>query len=164
MATGVRYTRNKGGVMDGTPYRQMAANLQSIIEEELADAGADGVLEARDVVETSGTNRQWDGSFRDRNGNLRSGSGSGRVDTGEMLDALDFRVIHGKSGAGLDVGWIHLWEAYFGAQDEGFDAPGYRNANQHVEGMHVISHLRHYMRGTVDAALDRVVVRMMKGL
>lgn len=160
---GVKYTRSRGGALDGTPYFAMAKDILDIIQEELTDAGADGLLEAQQVVETSGTNRQWSGDFTDRNGTRRSGSGAGRIDTGEMLNALEFRVIKGKS-IGLDVGWLHVWETYFGAQDQGFEASGYRSANQAVEGMHVISHLQVYMRGKVDEALDRAEERIVNGL
>lgn len=160
---GIRYTRSTGGAMDGSSYRQMAKEMLGIIEDELTIVGEDSVKEARTIVETSGTNREWTGSFRDRNGNIRTASGAGRVDTGEMIDALDYRIVKGKT-IGLDVGWIHLWEVYFAAQDEGFDAPGYRRANLAVEGMHVISHLQVYMRGKVDEALDRAEKRIVNGL
>jgi len=164
MSAGLRYTRSKGGVLDGTPYREMAKNVKNIIEEELSDAGAEGVLEARDFVSNAGTGKQWSSPFRDRDGTVRSGPSAGRIASGKMYRALDFRLIRGK-GVGLDVGWPGIWEEYFGVQGgEGFSAPGYRRVNKHVQGMGLIAHLRTYMRDRVDEALDRVEKRVADGL
>lgn len=160
----IHYTRAGGGDLGGTAFFEMARDLQGIIEEELADAGADGVLEGQKIIESSGTGRSWNGSFRDRDGSIRSGSGSGRVHTGKMLRAVDFRVLRGKE-SGLDVGWIHPadWEEYFAAQDQGFEAGGYR-PSQFVAGMGMIAHLRFYMRVTTDEAIDRALRRISDGL
>jgi hypothetical protein len=160
---GIRYTRTRGGRTDGSSYHQMAAKLSSIIEEEMDQAGRDGRDEARRIVETSGTGRVWSGPFRGRSGSVRTESGPGRVDTGHMRDALDYRITRGRD-VGLDVGWIRIWEEYFGAQDRGFSSPGYRNAPLAVEGMGVMAHLHVFMRGRVDEALDRATERIVNGL
>lgn len=162
MAAGLQYTRAKGPV-GGQSYRDTAKHIQQWIEEELADAGLQGVLEGQEVIEHAGTARQWSGEFKDRQGTVRSGSGEARIATAHMYNALTFRLVRGKS-VGLDVGWPGVWEEYFGAQDEGFDAPGYRRANQHVAGMGVIAHLRTFMHAKVDIALDRVEERITNAL
>ena len=160
---GLKYTRRTGGVLGGGPYRAMASKLQDIYAEELEDAGALGLLEAQDTVENSGTAREWSGPFRDRDGTIRYGTGSSRVASGNMLNALDYRIVRGKN-VGLDVGWIRIWEEYFGAQDKGFSAPGYRRERQAVAGMGVIAHLKTFMRDEVDKALDRAGRRIVDGL
>lgn len=157
-----RYTRSRGGPVGGAPYYTMAREIQGIIEAALAVAGEDGEEEAVLMLESSGTHNEWSGEFTDRNGGVRSGSGEGRVDTGAMRDALGYRIIRGKR-VGLDVGWTNpsLWQNYFAAQDQGFDASGYRHARQHVEGMHIIAHLQTYMHGKVDEQLaiaERIIV------
>jgi len=159
---GLRYTRTGGGSLNGEEYFKMSANMRNIIEEELEDAGADGLQEARSFVETAGTGREWSGPFKDRDGTIRTGSGQGRVASANMLKALDYRTFRGK-GVGLDVGWIHFWEEYFGAQDKGFEAGGFRPA-QAVAGMGMLAHLRIYMRGKVDIAMDRSTERIVNGL
>lgn len=161
---GVQYTRSGGhGDLFGSEYFNMAKNLQEIIEEELEDAGADGLLEAQETVENAGTGNTWPSPFRDRDGTVRSGPGQGRINTGKMISALDYRTYRGQ-GVGLDVGWIRIWEEYFGAQDEGTDATGYRNGGRAIEGMGVIAHLRTYMRDRVDEAMDRAIERINDGL
>jgi len=160
--SGLQYTRTKGSV-GGQSYRNTAKQIQQWIEEELADAGLQGVLEAQEVIEHAGTNREWSGPFKDREGTIRTGSGESRIGTGHMYNALTFRLVRGKQ-VGLDVGWPGVWEEYFGAQDEGFDAPGYRRVNQHVQGMGVIAHLRTFMHVKVDIALDRVEEKILNGL
>jgi hypothetical protein len=140
----------------------MAKDLQIIIEDELDAAGKDGQQEGRKVIETSGTQKEWTTPF-----NGRTSGGQGRIESGHMDDAMDYRVIRGQQ-VGLDVGWIRIWEEYFGAQDRGFDALGYRrpsaSGNDHVVGMGVMAHLHVFMRARVDTAMDRSVERIIDGL
>lgn len=160
---GVRFTRTRTGAFDN--LGSISGFVIDTLEKYLTEAGEAGKGEAQGVVESSGTNREWSGPFKDRNGNIRTSSGEGRVDTKDMLNALDYRLIRGKD-IGLDVGWTDpsLWQAYFAAQDEGFDAPGYRYDYQYVPGMHVVSHLAVYMRGKVDEALDAALEEIVNGL
>lgn len=165
MTAGLKYTRNNGPV-GGGPYRKMAKDLKSIYEQELTAAGEEGKDEGVRHIESSPSAVGWSGSFRDRNGGRRSapGPGPGRVHTGKMRDALDYRIVRGKN-VGLDVGWIHIWEEYFGAQDVGSDATGYRpSTSRAIKGMGVMAHLRTFMRGSVDEALDRADKRIVNGL
>lgn len=159
---GIRYTRARGAV-GGEDYRRLAATLENLIEEELADAGADGVMEGRKIIETSGTGRSWSGPFRDRDGTVRTGSGAGRIASGRMYDAVDFRITRG-AGVGLDVGWIHDWDVYFAAQDRGTSATGYRNGGGPIAAMGMMAHLQVYMRDSLERALDRIQERMIDAL
>lgn len=160
MVAGLKYTRAKGDVM-GTPYREMARDLQGIIEQELTKAGKDGKREAQITLEAANTGRAWQaGPWGE------TGSGN-RIQTGTMYDALDYRIVRGKQ-VGLDVGWPRVWADYFGYQDKGFSATGFRRSSptlgDNVAGMGIIAHLQTYMRGTVDEALDRATERIVNGL
>jgi len=135
----------------------MAAELQNIVEDELAVAGKEGMEVGRDFVENAGTGNSWTTDF-----NGRTGSSPGRVDTGNMRDAVEYRIIRGK-GVGLDVGWVNHWEPYFGAQEGGFSAGGFR-PNQVVKGMGMMAHLKAHMQGKVDVALDHAIERIIDGL
>jgi hypothetical protein len=158
-----RYTRKTANGFNSARFFKMADELTPITVEELQQAGREGVLEAREIISTSGTNRQWTAPFPDRNGTLRDASGAGRIDTGAMIQAIDFKIVQGNQKVGLDVGWTDpgLWQDYFEAQDEGFDAPGYRHANQFVAGMGVISHLRVYMGQQLEEARGRIIDRVL---
>lgn len=158
MTAGLRYTRNNGRV-DGQSYRDMAKNLQSIIEDELDRAGKDGRDEAQHKLAISGTGKSW------TKGPWGEGGTGNRIETGEMYDALDYRIVRGES-VGLDVGWPRIWKDYFGIQDRGFDSTGFRNpsSNDAVAGMGIIAHLRTYMRDSVDQSLDRATRRIVNGL
>jgi hypothetical protein len=79
-----------------------------------------------------------------------------------MRDNFKYRVIHGK-GIGLDIGWVHGYEDYFGAQDQGFDAGGFR-PNQFIKGMGVVAHVKFEARAIVDDAVDRAIGRVLSGL
>lgn len=171
---GVKYTRTRSGQLDN--YTGLEAWMKEILSEEFTVAGQQGLEEAREIVESSGTGNSWTGpytdkdgrtregpGFKDRNGDIRTASGPGRVHEGEMERALNYRLIRGKD-IGLDVGWPTIWETYFGAQDEGFEAGGYRHMAQAVEGMHVIAHLSIYMHARIDEAMDRAIDRITNGL
>ena len=152
---GLQYTRVGGGSLDGGSYREMAKNLRNIYAEEMEDAGKAGVGEAEGFIDMAGTGNTWRWNGRD-------GAGAGRIDSGLMRAKLDYRLTRGQS-IGLDVGWVDFWREYFGAQDAGFSAGGAR-PDQAVEGMGMLAHLRVYMRGKVDGALDRAGERIINGL
>lgn len=156
--TGVHYVRISGkGDLHGGNYFAMAANLKNIVEDELIVAGKAGAAEGRDFIDTAGTGNSWATDF-----NGRSSSSPGRVDTGNMRDSVAYRIFQGK-GVGLDVGWVHHWEEYFGAQEKGFSQGGFR-PNQVVKGMGMMAHLRAQMEGKTDAAMDRAIERILDGL
>ena len=156
------YTRLRTGPLDGRNYSKLGKNANRIIERELIPVGEAAEGEAKGFIEIAGTNRQWSGMFTDRDGGKRDHSGIGRVHTGAMRDAISFRVTRGK-GLGIDVGWIKNYEDYFGAQEHGFSAGGYRFA-QDVEGMGMFQHLRVYIRDKLDEAADNIMEEFTRGL
>lgn len=145
--------------MNGGSYLKMAREMKNIIEQELTEAGRDGADEARKVLDASGTGKTWSP------GPWGAGGTGDRSETDKMRDALGYRIVRGQN-VGLDVGWTDIWEEYFGIQDEGFAATGFRtpSPNDNVKGMGVMAHLRTYMRGKVDEALDRAMERIVDGL
>jgi len=155
MTSGIKMVRVGGGAIDGVAYRSMAPRLQGIYEEEMRDAGVDGVIEAQRFIDTAGTGRSWSWSNRD-------GAPAGRIDSDTMKEALDYRLRRGV-GIGLDVGWVNFWQEYFTAQDLGFNEGGAR-PDQFVAGMGMISHLRSFMRDRVDQAMESAEQRILYGL
>lgn len=137
----------------------MAGALQGIIEAELEKAGRGGLEEARALLNASGTGKAWG------KGPWGDGGTGNRRDTDDMYDALDYRLIRGRN-VGLDVGWPRIWKDYFGYQDRGFEATGFRNPspNDAVAGMGIIAHLRTHMRESVDVALDNIEKEIVRGL
>lgn len=156
---GAHYTRTGGKPVGGQSYREMAKELQDILWEEYQQAAKEGEAEAKAWIKVAGTGMTWTGPFKGRYGPNR-----GRIDTGRMLDAVRYSVTKGGANLLVRVGWLGQYEDYFTAQDEGFDAPGFRHAHQEVEGMHMMAHLRFYMRDRIDEATDRALKRVFDGL
>lgn len=160
MARAVRYTRTRGGRIDGQPYREMSRNIRAIVEEELTIAGRNGAKESRDILDASGTGRSWSP------GPWGEGGTGDRVASDKMRDSLTYRIIRGED-VGLDVGWTDVWEAYFGYQDVGFSATGFRRPSalgDAVRGMGIMAHLSVYMRKEADVAMDKALRRINNGL
>jgi hypothetical protein len=153
------YTRSDGKSVGGAPYFQMAANLKNMIEKELDEAGKIGADEGqRFIREDAGTGNTWLYPWSDG----RTGSYPGRVDSGDMASAMDHKIIQGEN-VDLDIGWVRIWEEYFGAQEEGFTNGGSRTSKV-VAGMGVMAHLQTYIRSAVDGAIDRVIDGVVNGL
>lgn len=161
---GVRYIRTRSGPIDGLGYRLTLPGVNGIINREFSALADEALGEAQGFVDIAGTQAAWTGWFRDVNqgGGVRSGPSRGRVNTGQMRDALSVRITRGTA-LGLDIGWINRVEDYFLAQEYGFSAPGYRNAEQFVQGMGMFQHMRKYMDGKVSEAADRVMEEIVSG-
>lgn len=153
-----QYTRKGSGQDWGQPYGAMARQLQNIIEKELRVAGVESAAEAVAFIDIAGTQNAWFGTFKGR-----TQSNRGRRDTDTMRDSISYRIARGKD-ISLDVGWPHRYEEYFGAQDQGFSAPGFRANEQWVEGMGMMAHLKTYARDRVDLAMDRAMKEIANGL
>lgn len=159
MGISMSYTRSDGKPVGGAPYFDMALNLKNMIEAELDEAGKIGAEEGqRFIREDAGTGKTWLYPWSDG----RTGSYPGRVDSGAMASAMDHQITQGKD-VDLDIGWVRIWEEYFGAQEDGFTNGGSRTGSV-VAGMGVMAHLRTYIKGAVDGAIDRVLVRVVNGL
>lgn len=166
---GARWVRQGRRGPGGEDYRNMSRELQVIVMEEMTAAAQAGEREAKRYISVAGTRRQWNGSFPDlkQGGGRRSAPSRGRINTGEMRDAITYRVVRGAT-VQARVGWLNEYEDYFGFQDEGFSAGGYRElvstTIRAVEGMRLMAHMRAFMRDQSDDAMDRIVKRVINGL
>ena len=159
MGITMSYSRSDGKPVGGSPYFQMADNLRNMIEKELDDAGEVGAQEGqRFIREDAGTGNTWLFPWSDG----RTGSYPGRVNTGNMASAMDYKITQSPE-VDLDIGWVRIWEEYFSAQESGFTNGGSR-AGKVVEGMGVMAHLTTYIRSAVDGAIDRVIDGVVNGL
>lgn len=109
-----RMTNGKNFVGKATAYSQTLTTTGAALVVESAAVGAETMQQ---IIETSGTG--WDG---------RLGPTDGRVDTGQMLAAVDYdkRARAGVSRTGRGsrsarFGWIRDYRDYYGYQDQGFN-------------------------------------------
>lgn len=167
---GAKFSRRSTGYDALRAFDLADGGLERILREELYEAGQAGEAEAKKYVELAGTQKQWKGEFPDlRTGGRRSAPSRGREATGRMKRALSFKLNReGRASATVSVGWLNNYQDYFGYQDQGFSAGGYRERVQDpvsaVEGMKLMAHMRTYMRDQHDKAVDRAIERMMNAL
>jgi len=165
---GVRYRRGSFA-RDAANVSAMAkSGAEKIINEELTKVGVAGEREAKKFVNRAGTGTTWEnGPFPDlkQGGGLRDAPSRGRVNTGEMRDALTYKLKKGGNVlVQVEVGWPTRFKDYFGYQDQGFSAGGYRERVQSpvraVEGMGLMAYMRFFMRDQMQAASDRIIKRL----
>jgi len=130
------------------------------MQMELAEAGRDKM---REIIETSGTGNTWSAPHfaKDypRSGSLRTSSGPGRVNTGNMRDSVSVRFEGGPSRVTSAFGWIRNFEDYFGYQDNSFYHKKASNTKKHpgpytVPGMFALRDARRY---AVEQVLPRLI-------
>lgn len=99
------------------PLRVAAARRQfrDCLDKAMIDAMSLGVETGKDVIESTGTDREWT-----RPWGGRSGTGRGRIDTGEMLDEFRADVDIDRNETRGELGWIRKQEDYYLFQDLGF--------------------------------------------
>jgi len=170
--SGASFTTQKAK-MGGKTFRDTAnGGLARIFFEEMQEAGKAGDAEAKAYVRLAGTQKQWSSGGRGfpdlrQGGGRRRQPNRGRINTGQMMDALTYKVTQG-SVIQVKVGWLNNFQPYFLYQDQGFASGGYRERVQDpvsaVEGMKLMAHMRTYMRDQYDKAVDRAIERMMNAL
>ena len=120
------------------------------LQIELARAGRDEMVR---LIETRGTGRQWNKPWRGRkSGRYKQTSSPGRVDSGDMRDAVGVRFERGAQQTNAAFGWIRNFENYFGYQDQGFY---HVKANRMVDGMFALRDARLYVTKQVLPKLVR---------
>lgn len=123
----------------GSPVRWYRGRIQKIEEsnEQAMQAAMDtGAQVMKDLIETRGTGRTWSRTWYGKSGNPRTGSYPGRVDSGDMLNAVDSWVGTGQSGRTQGrFGWINNREDYFRFQEGGFK---HNITSENVEGMYAV--------------------------
>lgn len=162
---GVKYVR-VGKQVGGQPYYQMAKEMNSILLQEMHEAAKEGGRHAREFIGRAGTARAWhESGFSDPKQDTvgrRYSSRRTRSNTGAMRDDIDYTTSLGST-VQVRVGWVRNYEKYYGIQDDGFSAGGFR-PDQVVEGMGMMDDLRAFMRDRTDEALDRAMRRINNGL
>ena len=139
------------------------------LQIELAEAGR---TEMKRLIEERGTRsdpwgyREGSGTFKatplpakvnPRSGNLKISGGPSRINTGRMMNAVRVRFERGGSKALSAFGWINAPaddEAYFEAQEYGFEAGGFR-PDQEVKGMFALRDARLHVTQEVLPKLVR---------
>ena len=168
----VDVTKALGG-LEGVSKAARIANQE--LQIELAEAGRDKM---KDLILERGTgSRRWgynektasgsrNGPFKatplpakvkPRSGNLKSSGGPSRFNTGRMMNAVRVRFERGGSRALSAFGWINAPakdEAYFEAQEYGFEAGGFR-PDQKVDGMFALRDARLHVTQEVLPKLVR---------
>lgn len=149
------------------------------LQIELAEAGR---TEMKRLIEERGTgSRRWgyrerSGIFKPtplpakvkpRSGNLKSSGGPSRINTGRMMNAVRVRFERGGSKALSAFGWINAPaddEAYFEAQEYGFEAGGFR-PDQEVKGMFALRDARlHVTREVLPKLVRKYKNRIARGV
>lgn len=127
------------GTTAQTWFEGLTRNMISGIETVITSAVKEGEEIVKDNIETRGT--------------FKSGK-RGRIDTGEMRDAVDSRVTsQGNRGVTGSFGWIGNFEDYFGYQEDGFIHLG----GVEVQGMYAISDAAEEVFRNIDDSIDQVI-------
>lgn len=111
-------------------FRRLTPQIREIMAESVEDGAEVWV----DVIENSGTDRQWKGRWwSDATQRYRTGTGRGRIDSGHMRDSMKGEVtkvtdteVEGR------IGWGNETEEYMIYQDVGFR---HFITNEHIAGM-----------------------------
>lgn len=93
-----------------TPQKALGLVTKNFNMEALVEDAA-GMM--KDLIASRGTNRQWSRAW-----NGRTHSGPGRIDTGNMYEAVTWWV--SPDGYRGEFGWLNNREPYFLYQEEGF--------------------------------------------
>lgn len=128
--------------------------LQSQPEQELILVGEELRREGQEIIESSGRNQKWSRPWANRSdGQMREGSGPGRIESGQMRDDFDYQVLKGPKVTRLYVGWIKKFQDYYFYQNRGFNhwLAGW------VEGMLVTKKLKSRQEELVRKAGDNVL-------
>lgn len=119
---------------------RFADKMESALEKT-TEFGADVV---RDVVQSSGTDRTWSSPWYGR-----TGSGKGRIDTGEMLNSVgEGPVIRRGTDVQGSFGWTKGSPAYTLFQEYGFR---HALSGEVIAGMHS---LQEASRDATDEAVE----------
>lgn len=89
---------------------------------KIVDTGVtEGASVMRQIISNQGTNKDWGASWPSRAYGRKSSSGIGRIDTGEMLNSVDSKIVETGPGRAVgEFGWLNNQEKYFLYQENGF--------------------------------------------
>jgi len=92
------------------------------VEDLTIEAAKFGAEKMREYIQTKGAKPQWANAWRGRKtGVYKTGSSPGRVDSGDMLNAVSTKIKAGPKESRAAFGWVKEFEEYFRHQEYGFD-------------------------------------------
>lgn len=163
MAKKRRFVRVDAVLNNIEARKQATPALSQELSMELATAGKE---EVQRIIDTSGVGRPWKvrplpAKWDPRRGSDRNISSPGRVNTGQMRDAVRVRFEGGGSRKIAAFGWINAPaedQQYFLAQDRGFTKGGFRKPVE-VRGMFALRDARKYVADELLPKLSQKYVR-----
>lgn len=118
-------------------------------EEALEEALDEGKDAMREAISTRGTGRTWESP---RNG--RAGSYPGRVDTGDMLDDVDAKLLPRTTNTvSGQLGWDDSSPFYYQLQEAGFT---HSTTGDEIEGMMALHDAADVARRSLIQGLERI--------
>lgn len=147
--------------------KAVAKNVEAAGNTLAAKAAEAGATEMKKLISTRGTNKPWTRPTKGRKtGRVKTTSAPGRIDSGDMLNAVTSRVEQGPKQTIATFGWIGANpqdRQYFEAQEKGFLAGGFRPP-VNVPGMFALRDARIYVSQVVLPKLARQnIARLTRG-
>lgn len=160
-------TTNFGGGFNNYKTKYGAENITKKIVAVMEDAIKVGEEAMVERINTSGTDNDWGGPwplnpnrFKPgwREGSITTGSGGGRVQSGDMRDSVGSKLVsanqHKVHGS---VGWLEGSPEYAQWQEHGFR---HAISGQQIEGMQSLA----VAREAGELAIERGLIRLIKEL
>jgi hypothetical protein len=95
----------------------VGVNINLVVDEAVTD----GAVVMREIIMSTGTNKDWGSSWPSRAFGRKSSSTEARYDTGEMLNSVKSAMLEVSPRKSSGVfGWLNNQQDYFIYQDKGF--------------------------------------------
>jgi len=116
----------KSSFVDVTKFTQKLDRVKTEISQEVEDltieAASFGAERMREYISTRGTRVPWANAWRGRKtGVYKTTSAPGRIDSGDMLNAVGTAIQAGPRESRATFGWVRNFEEYFRHQEYGFN-------------------------------------------
>lgn len=96
-------------------------DTQTTLKNIVDVAVTEGATAMREITLNNGTNNDWGAFWPSRAFGRKSSSTRARVDTGEMLNSIDSKILDSSpTKASGEFGWTKNQQEYFIYQDQGF--------------------------------------------
>lgn len=92
---------------------RMAKRIEELAYQAAIESFDEGAKKMKEFIRERGTGKTWS---KPRGG--RAGSQPGRVDSGDMVDAVAFQVVRNGQNVTATLGWVDEKEPYFAYQDD----------------------------------------------
>lgn len=102
--------------------KKILQKIEEVADTAVTETVAESSALMKEYISTRGTNKLWRTYYEGRSGNIRNHSGVGRIDSGNMINSVNWNVDVGrKSAYSGEFGWINGDpENYFLKQEKGF--------------------------------------------